>query len=258
MTWRAIGKSCTGIAHIRAEEPCGDSIHFSNHFYENLKQEVLICCIGDGAGSSMHGDWASKHTTRSLIAAIELALGRDFISEQDIIAAVKKIYAEIEGIAREARFELNDYSCTLLGCVAFESETVCFQIGDGAIVMGDGTGNYETVWWPDNGEYANSTSYLIDDPEFNNLRIKTIKEQAREIAIFTDGLQMLTLNYHSQRAHAPFFTAIFSSLHRAESDWDEALLSGKLEEYLNSDLINSKTSDDKTLFLAYRPQTELL
>ena len=51
---------------------------------------------------------------------------------------------------------IKDYACTLLGVVAANDHALCFQIGDGCIVTGDGS-RYHTTFWPDQGEYANTT-----------------------------------------------------------------------------------------------------
>jgi hypothetical protein len=72
-----------------------------------------------------------------------------------------------------------------------------------------------------------------------------------EIALFSDGLQMLALQFDTRRAHAPFFQPMFARL-RTEAPGESTTLTGLLTEYLGSPVINKRTDDDKTLVLATR------
>lgn len=98
----------------------------------------------------------------------------------------------------------------------------------------------------------NSTTFLIDDPNFRNLKTKIIEESIQEVAIFTDGLQMLTLNNESESVHQPFFKDLFKWLRMVSSEEHLSVLNGKLSAYLSGNVINSRTDDDKTLLLATR------
>jgi len=79
-----------------------------------------------------------------------------------------------------------------------------------------------------------------------------LQETIKEIAIFTDGLQLLTLNNESLSVHQPFFQDLFKWLRMATQEEHLQVLGRKLGEYLNSEPINNRTDDDKTLFLATR------
>ncbi len=147
---------------------------------------------------------------------------------------------------------LNEFSCTFLGCVLFDSKSIFFQIGDGAIIRDDGNNNFVAVWWPHNGEYSNTTAFLIDDHNLCHLKIAVVEDSVQEVALFTDGLQLLALNNENLSVHQPFFTGMFKWLRMATKEEDIHILNRKLGEYLDSDVINSRTDDDKTLFLATR------
>ena len=69
-----------------------------------------------------------------------------------------------------------------------------FQIGDGCIVFGDKTG-YSTVFWPEQGEYANMTYFVTDDDFLEHIRIDHKVSPPEEIAVFTDGLQNLVSHF---------------------------------------------------------------
>ena len=92
----------------------------------------------------------------------------------------------------------------------------------------------------------------MDDPSLGNLNITILDERVDEVAIFTDGLQLLALNTETSSVHQPFFTSLFHVLRMAGDTEKQELLTGRLTEYLNSKAINDRTDDDKTLFLATR------
>jgi hypothetical protein len=79
-----------------------------------------------------------------------------------------------------------------------------------------------------------------------------LDERVDEVAIFTDGLQMLALNMEYENVHQPFFKDMYRVLRLADEPAKVDLLNGKLADYLNSNQINDRTDDDKTLFLASR------
>src|SRR5262249_4336217 len=104
---------------------------------------------------------------------------------------------------------------------------------------------------PQQGEYANMTNFLTDvdapDKVFRAQKSGVIDE----IAIFTDGIQRLALDYQARSAHAPFFAPLFAWLRPRRGGYSREL-SESLTVYLNSEKINSRTDDDKTLILATR------
>ena len=70
-----------------------------------------------------------------------------------------------------------------------------------------------------------------------------------ELALLTDGLQMLALRFADKSVHGPFFLPMFQALRAAES---ASALQTPLRDFLNSPAVNRRTDDDKTLILATR------
>lgn len=252
MIWKAIGHSVAGTSHTATGKGCEDAIQHTLVTDTN-GDELLICCVSDGAGSAQFAAWASAYATRTMVDGLSLtAASGEAISEGDIFAIAEDIY---DGLKREAEAnttELNEYSCTLLGCYVTAGRAAFFQVGDGAIVRNDGSGFYTPVWWPHNGEYQNTTSFLVDDHCFSNLHVTILEEAVKEVAIFTDGIQLLALQTEEQTAHQPFFNDLFRYLRIAGDEAQVTVLNRKLAEYLDSPQINARTDDDKTLFLATR------
>jgi hypothetical protein len=241
-----------GTSHVQANKSCEDSLAYAV-VTSLLNEEVLLCCVSDGAGSAKYAAAASSLVTARTIAYLsELVANSNVIKEADILVTVEKVYEELKDIAAQSNEPLNEFSCTYLGCVLFHNTSIFFQVGDGAIIRDDGNDNYVTVWWPQNGEYSNTTSFLIDDYNFCHLKIAVVEDNVQEVALFTDGLQLLTLNNENLSVHQPFFSGMFKWLRMAVKDEEIDILNRKLGEYLDSDNINSRTDDDKTLFLATR------
>ena len=251
MKWKVIGQNAIGTSHTLSAKPCEDAISYQ--LVSTAQEDVLICCVSDGAGSALYAADASSLAAQRISELIsEKVLNETEITEAVIIEIAEKIYDEIDSMAKEKGVPINEYSCTVLASVLYENNSVFFQIGDGAIIIDDGDGNYVTVWWPQNGEYSNTTNFLIDDIHFGNLQMKISDQPVGEIAMTTDGLQMLILSNETHAVHQPFFADLFKVLRLAAKEEDIVTLNKKLAEYLNSDRINTRTDDDKTLLLATR------
>jgi len=85
-----------------------------------------------------------------------------------------------------------------------------------------------------------------------SLQVVVLQEKINEIALLTDGLQMLTLSMDNMTVHQPFFKGFFHHLRMADTSEKTELLDTLLAKYLDSTAINARTDDDKTLFLATR------
>lgn len=252
MMWKAIGQSVTGTSHRQLNKSCEDAVCYTV-VPAQTGGEVLVCCASDGAGSATHAAEASLYIAEAAVSILSSYI-RD---ERDITEAVLQemfelLYDKLVKKALVAGVELNEFSCTLLGCVIYNSKAVFYQTGDGAIIRDDGNGSYVTVWWPQNGEYNNTTSFFIDDASFGHIKKVVLHEVINEVGLFTDGLQLLALNNENLNVHQPFFTGMYKWLSMARTEDDVAVLNRKLQEYLGSDSINNRTDDDKTLFLATR------
>jgi len=142
------------------------------------------------------------------------------------------------------------FACTLLGSMLTPSGAIYFQVGDGGIVVNEG-GHFTPVFWPEETEALNLTFFITDETWSDHTQILVSPTCPGSIALFTDGLQLLVLDYANRTAHAPFFEQLFSQL---ESCSEEHLpyLDEAVAAYLNSDAINARTDDDKTLILAMR------
>lgn len=252
MIWKFIGQSVKGTSHVSQKKDCEDA-HACTVVYTAEQEEVLLCCVSDGAGSALYGGWASRYITQTAILVLSDWIEKETkIAEAQIQLLAEKLYDGISEKASADEIPLNEYSATFLGAAVYPDKTIFFQIGDGAIIMNDGTDFYTPVMLPQNGEYQNMTFFLVDNPDLPALRCFVLPGQVNELALFTDGLQQLVLHMEDKTVHQPFFASMFPVLRRALTAEYINALNAKLSLYLNSDHINARTDDDKTLLLATR------
>jgi len=262
MRWKVATSTVTGKAHAQRGE-AGQDCHRAGTV-RIAGSEFFIGLVSDGAGCTTDGGRGAEIACLTIYGRIIVSLEESFdsgkgdgyaseepfIAEQVIRDWITAAREAIEADATGTGKPIRNYACTFLGVVSGNGCTVFFQIGDGAIVTNE-RGEYRTIFWPDQGEYANTTFFVTDDEYLDRLRILRLESFPEEIAIFTDGLQNLVLSFVQKKAHAGFFRPLFEALQKTP----ENSLSGfvaQLHTFLSRDEINARSDDDRTLLLAVR------
>lgn len=277
MTWRIVQASAIGTSHHKIGEACEDEC-----FAESLRGpdggEYFLGLVSDGAGSASHGRCGASLACEKGRDVIEQWVHNEASHCQPTVPTVRSwvtaIRSHILESAKAKNLNPRNFACTLLGAVIGNRNAVFFQVGDGAIVMGEHN-DLHPVFWPDNGQYANMTYFITDDDALDHLQWKcifldkppplTVKRTSNrdirvsscetslpcEIAMFSDGLQRLALVYQSKTAYQPFFDPMFRTLRQANLAACDRL-SYELFLFLGSPQVNERTDDDKTLILAVR------
>lgn len=240
--WKLVFGSVRGTSHVQSGQPCQD------HCAGTVVGTALVAACSDGAGSAELSQLGSRYAVERFLEEAVQSVG-DAAPERDVIGAwVDAARARVLEEASAQGVPPRQLACTFLGAVAGVGWTAYAQIGDGVIVF-DGETGYELAFWPDNGEYANATRFLTDEDYRDHLHIEIVPRQVDEIALLTDGLQMLALDFAQARVHSPFFTPLFRTLRNGP---DEATLRASLLGFMDSRRVNDKTDDDKTLLIATR------
>ena len=244
--WRAIGASVMGTSHAATQTRCQDYSAYA--LVDGACGPALVIAVADGAGSATASFHGAKTAVESALAWCTAALADDReLAGEDIVRCFADARQRVLDVAAEYEHEARDYACTLLVAVATQERTLVGQIGDGAIVLDDGT--LRAATWPQQGEYANATHFLVEDDALE--RLVTVEAgPARRIAVFSDGLQALALQYDTQTPYEPFFAPFFAYLE--SSPKPDAEIEGELRAYLESGSVNARTDDDKSLVLAVR------
>jgi len=253
--WRYATASVIGTSHEKLGGQCQDANDC--HVYVLPSGEtILMATVADGAGTAPRGGEGA-----GVACQVFASLVNDHVSGGNTVEQISRQTADFwlgviqSALDRRAESELRqrrDFACTLLGLVAGTSCAACLQVGDGAIVVSDSEEHtYSHVFWPDRGEYANMTHFVTQEEAKDHLQFELIRRQIIEVALLSDGLQGVALNYQQQVAHEPFFRGLFAPLRRAAEGRSDDL-SGALTTFLSSTRVTEKTDDDKTLVLASR------
>ncbi len=250
--WKYLAQSVTGTSPLHSGLPCQHSC--AARVVELADQPVLVLACSDGAGSAALSQFGSQLACQTLVDLVsgELRLYRAFdkVDRPRAQQWVHEVHQRLGAEADLREAELRQLACTLLFAVVGRQGAAFGQLGDGAIIIGRPEG-YEHVFWPQSGEYINTTYFVTDARFADRLEFCWHDQPPDEVALLTDGLQMLALDYARQRVHSPFFAPMFVSLRAG----DPAVLEGPMRSFLESPTLAERTDDDKTLVLATRMGT---
>lgn len=249
VTWRVVAGSAAGTSHIATGLDCQDSC-WAQVDTPAGKTAVLSIFVADGAGSAKHGGEgaelainAAAEFMQKKVAMPEFGLGDDFA-----VDCVMAIRAVLFSAAEKAKVRAREFACTFLGIVSTNLGTLIMQIGDGGIVVDVGNG-LEVPIAPMSGEYANMTHFITDEDAVDRLESHAFSKPVLKAAAFSDGVQRLALQMDTNTAHEPFFAPFFKVLSTATAEQEDQLQDA-LMRFLNSEAVNERTDDDKTLALA--------
>jgi Protein phosphatase 2C len=259
--WRFASATVIGSSHVKTGTLCQD--HYRCRVFRNGADEPMIAiAVSDGAGSATWGEDGAAITCASLIEQAELFLAQNrslaSITKDDAHEWLDTAREAIADHASDAGRDMRDYACTMLFALVGIDAAVFLQIGDGVIVVNDHGPHWSWVFWPDRGEFANTTFFVTDAAAADHLRFEHRQRSIDEIALLSDGIEPLVLHYASRTVHAPFFDRMFGPVRRSMAVGEDLALSRELEGYLSSPAVLQRTDDDKTLVLATRRQQEAI
>ena len=251
--WKTIAASVPGTAHVRRDAACQDAFAF--RVFNTNAGEILTIAVADGAGSARFAEIGARAICDFYISGVVALLKNggkvSDLNEEFFSVFLKTLPSQLTKDSESA--DLNDYACTFLAVAASQTETVFAQIGDGAIVYSIKPDEFSLFAIPQQGEYANTTNFVTDKSAAEKLQFQYFENRIEELAIFTDGLQRVAIDFQSKQPHQPFFRSMLAPLraHLPATNLEE-----KLSAFLNSPKINERTDDDKTLILASRFKNE--
>lgn len=251
--WRYVQAFRRGTSHLISGLPCQDRA-LSRTIIDSDGQEIFLGAVADGAGSAYRSEYGAEIATRLMLRKLQ-----EFFEQGGVLTELTRCTVEqwviqasdqIGELANDEGLSRREYACTLLVVAAKPTEGLFLQIGDGAIVVGDGN-DYRPVFWPATGEFVNSTHFITDAFALEQLQFEiTNDELIEDVALMSDGLQGLALQFATKTAHTPFFKPMFTRLMKESSSGLSKILSASLENFLDSELVCNRTDDDKTLILS--------
>jgi len=245
MVWVALGECVTGTSHRAQNVPCQDAFRFRTW---GSTTEWLVIVAADGAGSASHSEVGATVACDEFLRRIEPLEPDMLFSRDGMTALFTDVRTALLAEAERLNVRPREVACTALVAVVGPTSAAFAQIGDGAIVVGRGQ-DHQVVFWPEPTEYANTTDFLTDDSVADFIRFETVTDPIIEVAAFTDGLQRLALDFTARTAYPAFFRPLFNELRTAA---DPESLVEPFRKFLESDRVNERTDDDKTLVLAVR------
>lgn len=249
--WRWAAAARRGVSHERSDVRLQDA--YTCFLPQGARSDVLVAVVSDGAGSASHGGEGASLVCRTIAVRSRTYFrsNDELPGDPEILEWIDSSRDRIGAVASRRGLTRRDFACTLVGMISSGASSVVFHVGDGCAVALDQTGNWFTPTWPDHGEYASTTSFVTDDP-IANTRIQRVQEEIRGLAVFSDGLERLALQFSNKTPFSPFFEGMARPLFATTSIGRNRELSSALHRYLGSESINSRTDDDKSLVLAVR------
>lgn len=245
--WTWIAASRRGSAHAQAGERRQDACRVLT-----AAPGFLIAVACDGAGSAVFGGYGAALAARMLTnrAADWIAKAGALPSPEIVELWVAEVRLMLVVSADRLDCVPGDYAATLVLAISYGASTITAHIGDGAIVARQpGSSDLTALSWPESGEYASTTYFITDIAP--RLRIGVIRDFPLDrLALLTDGIERLALDFVGRVPHRPFFDGLFKAVSANGSVGANRPLSRQLAAFLDSDSVSARTDDDKTLILA--------
>jgi len=245
--WKYAGASVIGTSHLSKPDGICQDAH-ACAYIDDLS--TLVCVVSDGAGSATHSDRGARLACDIVVHEIRHAIPARISEREFALETLAAVRREIQAASGEADVPVRNYACTLLVAIASPGLLTSWQIGDGAICFRTKSdGDFRYVFWPVKGEYANMTTFVTDAAADSELEFDNAELSVADLALFSDGLERLILDFAVGEVHSAFLQALFPHLRRESAGRLESI-EKHMEDFLSSERINKRTDDDKTLILA--------
>ena len=283
-TWHTLSASVVGTSHQKASRGCEDkSNHYecqngtlliavadgagsASHASDgaqcavNKALEIIKDSFEQEGEPTNQEEWGNRlmrvldivHTSLQQLADDNLSEHTEFKSTQIIEPVMTLPFinkdSEIEEDTKKISFSpsLREYATTLLLAVVTSQWIAIAQIGDGMVVVQDNNRKLQMLTKPEHGEYINETNFITDPKYREHIQFFIDPDMSvKGIALLTDGLQMLALDFVANKPHEPFFLPLFKI-----AATQTASANQELENFLSSERVCERTDDDKTIVLA--------
>lgn len=188
-----------GRGHIAEEKPCQDRVY-------TIEQDgVSVISLADGAGSRARSEIGAEIASKT--AGNFILQHKDELYQAETFRTLKEeLYQDLinalqKGVEENNCESIRDLASTLLCVGIYRDRLFMIHVGDGVIIYRKG-GQLLILSEPDNGEYANVTTFVTSQNAFEHLRFKRaeIPEEADAFFIMSDGSAMSLYNPQEKRA----------------------------------------------------------
>lgn len=249
--WAWACASDIGTSHLRTGQRLQDA--YSCFTCTSVGKEFFVGIVSDGAGSAEFGGEGAALVCRTLGLAVRrhFTLGQDLPSQTSleywVDEARDRIYRAAQARAKDAR----DFAATLVCAISDGDRSVIAHVGDGCVVVRErASGQWVAPTWPDQGEYASTTTFVTDQPNAK-VRVSPFDVAVDVISLFSDGIERMVLDMAAKKPSDRFFGVIAQPIVSSSVlQGRDGVLSRQLQAYLASEQVTSRTDDDKTLVIA--------
>jgi serine/threonine protein phosphatase PrpC len=245
--WRWASASRTGTSHINKGTRKQDALRC---FIPRAFTANICAIVCDGAGSAPFGGEGASLICRVLSTAVSehFSQSSSLPTEEVVLSWIDHARDRLATAAERRSVRRQTFASTLVMVLLAPDGALVIHTGDGAIVARDSSGLWQSLSWPENGEYASTTYFLTDDPS-PRVRIASFQPEYDAFALFSDGIEDLALDQKANIPHEPFFRSMIAPLDRSEKQGRDQELSKSLGLFLDSQRVCDRTDDDKTLIL---------
>ncbi|MCU0443352.1 MAG: protein phosphatase 2C domain-containing protein [Microscillaceae bacterium] len=194
--WLIVGGSATGASHSKNGLPCQDAYTF-----RGLKSGWGVAVVSDGAGSASYADLASQVIVNEALTLFLAWIDKytvttklpDYATWQDVTMQKFRLIKEyLAKYCQNQKIDLAQASATLMVLVFAPQGLLVSHIGDGRGAYQRASGEWQALFKPYKGEYANETVFLTSDIWTNPsqyIDCQVISEPYRAFALLTDGME---------------------------------------------------------------------
>ena len=181
--WRTAHASVIGTSHLASGTECQDAARCAV-VQDATGADVLIAAVSDGAGSAPRSSAGATLATDTFLDAMSDAIGKDtgglaFLDRSYVEVWLAGLLVEISAMADQEGRAVGDYACTFLAAVVSDACACFLQVGDGAIVASRPGEAPQWIFWPQHGEFANSTFFVTQQGVADVLMFSTCTSVGR-------------------------------------------------------------------------------
>lgn len=233
-----------GRSHATSNTPCQDFAA------GRRKPHMAAVALADGAGSRAKSDVGAETAVRTSLRLVLTQFDSLFEgAKRDAAKARWNIHQcliqELEAAARRHNCNVSDLASTLLFVACKDRRFLACHLGDGVIAQSSLAGQITVLSKPENGEFANTTSFVTDRDAVEKIRLYYGEGDALPsgFVLMSDGTAE---SLYEKRSETP--AAVLGKL----LEWNANLSRAKMFDVLDANMkqaFSRKTSDDCSLAL---------
>jgi len=255
MRWCLASASSTGTSHIASGVECQDSSVYSIIGSIHGDAKSLLLVVSDGAGSASQSSRGSRLVCTSIVECVEYWASKSVTPDLSGLLLHSAGHARqvLRKTANAESRSISDFAATCLCLLITEDSLAALQVGDGLIIVENSSGSLGPVFWPRRYEYANSTTFLTSKNWFQDLQYLQWTGHPKSFFLCSDGIQSISA-YSQSMSVVPSFIDAFKTVLAGESPGYSDQASQRIMSFLDSDNVNSRTDDDKTIIVGIKRQ----